>query len=260
MNDYPVKAYMSYSQISSFMRCPFCFSLTYIKKVPRQKSKYMSAGSAFHSFAELYKPGMDADELLIQEFLKYQDGYEDKSEGREMYAKMVKGKDNYLLSEYAKKEPIFTEMKFKDRLFADESIPPMYGFIDRVDGELGKPETYEVTDFKTSGSTKPKADLATDLQMPIYAMILYRRFGVFPARITYYYPVIDKYQSAVHIGDGVYEYENQKKPIVVVDVKEKMQVLYDVIAEIRQSTFEKKAMHFFCHPECRACADGWSLL
>lgn len=259
MNPYPL-SYMSYSQISSFQRCEFCFKLTYIDKAPRQKSKYMSAGSAFHSFAEHYKQGMDADELLVQEFLKYQDGYKDKAEGMEMYAKMVQGKDHYLLSKYAEKEPLFTEMKFRDRLFADEEIPPILGFIDRIDGELGKPETYEVTDFKTSGSTKKKEDLKTDLQMPIYAMILYRRFGAYPARITYYYPVIDKFQSAVHIGDGVYRYENQREPVVEVDVKESMQVLYDTVMEIRQSLFERKAMHFFCHDECKAEAGGWAFL
>lgn len=72
------------------------------------------------------------------------------------------------------------------------------GFIDRIDrryNDKGEPE-YRVVDYKTSKKPYNVKDNATALQMCIYGMYIYLRYGVLPIEYLYSFILINERQTA----------------------------------------------------------------
>lgn len=72
------------------------------------------------------------------------------------------------------------------------------GFIDRIDrryNDKGEPE-YRVVDYKTSKKPYNVKDNATALQMCIYGMYIYLRYGVLPVEYLYSFILINEHQTA----------------------------------------------------------------
>lgn len=278
---YPMP-YISYSQLSSFLDCPQTFYQTYILK-NRSGNKYTSLGSAVHTIAEIQGKQLIAnhpyeDGRYMQMFNEiYFDGeknpkkyFSDKDDYIAMYKKGTSAVENYL-NEYRESKPLFIEKKFKQILI--EGTPPCLGFIDRIDGDLDEPWNWVVTDHKSGSNPKSKQFLNEDFQLAIYAQAIYKEYGHYPAFVRYYHPVINKFQTAVHLGGGEYEYDykGQRSPKARFSVSIMMAKVKDTVEAISvayaNNNFPKQTDRFKCgncfHLDtCKPFGDGtgWNSL
>lgn len=278
---YPL-SYYSYSQLSSFLDCPQTWYQTYVLK-NRSGNRYTALGSQLHTIFEYQGEGLlhsnsQSDGHYMQMFnqlffdpekvpKKY---FDSKEQYIKMYKQGVTAIENYL-AEYHSSKPLFVEKKFKQVLI--EGTPPALGYIDRIDGEIDKPWEWVVTDYKSGKNPKSKQFLNEDFQLAIYAQALYEETGFYPAFLRYFHPVINKFQTAIHLGDGLYEYDykGQRSPKARFFVPEKMAQVKETVEAIslayKHNNFAKKADRFGCsncfHKEtCKPFGDGtgWNSL
>ncbi|MCU5510289.1 PD-(D/E)XK nuclease family protein [Bacillus cereus] len=242
---YPLP-YYSYSQLSSFLDCAQTWYQTYVLK-NRSGNRYTALGSQLHTVFEMQgchlainKPREDGAYMRIYNEL-YFDGekvpkkyFESKEQYIEMYKQGVTAIENYL-QEYANSKPLFVEKKFKQVLI--EGTPPALGFIDRIDGDLEEPWNWVITDYKSGKNPKSKAFLNEDFQLAIYAQAILMETEFYPAFLRYYHPVIDRFQTAVHLGDGLYEYDykGQRSPKARFSVPEMMIKVKDTVEAISKA-------------------------
>lgn len=278
---YPLP-YYSYSQLSSFLDCAQTWYQTYVLK-NRSGNRYTALGSQLHTIFEIQGKHLQMEQDWKEgTFLKYfnqlffdnekvpKKYFDSKEQYIEMYKKGVTAIENYL-SEYHSSKPLFVEKRFKQVLI--EGTPPCLGFIDRIDGEIGKPWEWVVTDYKSGSNPKSKQFLNEDFQLAIYAQALYEETGFYPAFLRYYHPVINKFQTAVHLGDGLYEYDykGQRSPKARFFVPEKMAQVKETVEAIslayKHNNFAKKTDKFGCkfcfHVDtCKPFGDGtgWNSL
>ena len=254
LDKYP-KKYLSYSQIDSYLRCPYCFKVRYVDGKPQEDTKYLSFGRIIHGVFEDYH-GNEAMmlEVFKEKLIAESHLYDDKDEAMKFYKKGVDAINHFAKSHLYHVGVVGREVRFNAKLIPD--APSFIGFIDLIYGNPDFPETFSIVDFKTSASTKPKDALRTDLQMPIYALAMDEKYGVFPASIEYFYPVINKSQKALHLGEGIYQYQNQREPVVHFNAFDAIPVIKQVYDDIMMEKFDERAMHFFCTEECKS-SSGW---
>ncbi|PGF00849.1 RecB family exonuclease [Bacillus toyonensis] len=278
---YPLP-YYSYSQLSSFLDCPQTWYQTYVLK-NRSGNKYTSLGSAIHTVAEFQGKDLQKSPYTKDygHYLKmfnqiYFDNekvpkryFTSKDDYVAMYKQGITAIENYL-AEYANSKPLFVEKKFKQVLI--EGTPPALGFIDRIDGEIDSPWTWVITDYKSGKNPKSKQFLNDDFQLAIYAQAILIETEFYPAFLRYYHPVIDKFQTAVHLGDGLYEYDykRQRAPKARFSVPEMMTKVKNTVEAISlayaNNDFPKQTDRF----KCKSCfhkdtckpfeGGGWSSL
>lgn len=234
----------SYSQLSSYENCPYTFYCTYILG-QRGDNKYVNLGSVWHEIAELQSKQLIANRPweLPQLVKKYKELYLnkervkpanfiDKKDYISLYDKGLTALKNYYET-YQDSKPLFVEKNFKLQLI--EGIPPVTGFIDRIDGTLSDPSEWIVTDYKTGSNVKTKEFLRNDFQLAIYAQMVYKQYGAYPKVLQYYHPVPNKFQKAIHQGDGVYKYTNQRDPVVTFSVADSMIKVKSIVERICES-------------------------
>ncbi|MCU5407989.1 PD-(D/E)XK nuclease family protein [Bacillus cereus] len=278
---YPLP-YYSYSQLSSFLECPQTWYQTYVLK-NRSGNRYTALGSQLHTIFEYQGKYLSKEKQVVDgHYMKlfnqlYFDPekvpkkyFDSKEQYIEMYKQGITAIENYL-QEYTNNKPLFVEKKFKQVLI--EGTPPALGFIDRIDGDLGEPWNWVITDYKSGRNPKSKQFLNEDFQLAIYAQAILMETEFYPAFLRYYHPVIDKFQTAVHLGDGLYEYDykGQRSPKARFFVPEKMAQVKETVEAIslayKHNNFAKKTDRFGCsncfHLEtCKPFGDGtgWNSL
>jgi len=254
MSKYP-KKYMSYSQIDQYLRCPFCFRVKYIDGAEQEDTKFLSFGRIIHDVFENYTGNESMmREVFKERLISESHLYEDKEEAMKFYQKGTDAITHYTASDLYHLEAVGREVRFNAKLLPN--TPSIIGFIDFIYGNPDMPSTWNIVDYKTSASTKPKEALRTDLQMPIYALAMHKKYGVFPNSIEYFYPVINKRQRAIHLGDGIYQYQNQREPVVHFNAFDALPIIQQVHDDVVAGKFDERAMHFFCTSDCKS-AGGW---
>ncbi|CKG64173.1 Inactivated superfamily I helicase [Streptococcus pneumoniae] len=278
---YPLPHY-SYSQLSSFLDCPQTWYQTYVLK-NRSGNKYTALGSQLHKVFELqghnlrmkppYESGLymkHFNELYFDPEKVPKKYFDSKEQYIEMYKQGVTAIENYL-TEYSNSKPLFVEKKFKQVLI--EGTPPALGFIDRIDGEIDKPWEWVITDYKSGRNPKSKQFLNEDFQLAMYAQAIYKEYGHFPAFLRYFHPVINKFQTAVHLGSGVYEYDYKGQrspkarftvPAMMFKVQETVQAISVAYAnnDFPKQTDRFKCKNCFHLDTCKPFGDGtgWNSL
>ena len=279
------RSHYSYSAITSAEQCLHSWMRTYILG-ERVGNRYTALGSVFHNVAEeqgklsLFSSldgGAIVDDAVF--FNKFNSQYfnkekvphqffADKDDYVALYKKGVTALTNYL-EYYRDKPPLYVELKFETHLADD--LPKVLGYIDRIDGEPDNPAEWIVTDYKSGSNPKSKDFLRKDTQLATYALAIKKLYGEFPAQVRYYHPVPDKFQIAVHQGDGLYEYTNQRNPVVsfsAYDAIEKHREVLELVVQAMESnefgkTVEYRACSFCFHKErCKPFekSEGWDAL
>jgi len=272
--------YISYSQLTTYMTCPHSYYLTYIaKQFDRTGNKYTELGSVLHDVFEaqgrqlIVAPDnpLTKDQALQRFNVKFfkidKVHFDDKDDMIKLYRKGVTAIEGYY-SVYEEAPPLFVEKKFMGKLA--EGLPPAKAFVDRIDGDPDDPSTWIITDYKTGASPKTKSYLKDDLQLGLYASQVFTLTGKYPQVVQFYHPVPDKFQKAIHQGDGRYRFTNQREPVVeftVSDIIDKVRdVLYDIVTDTQ---FNKKIDPWSCkscfHYQNGACkpfdqTTGWGSL
>lgn len=216
------KERFSYSKLSTYLQCPYRFKLKYDDK------KYSSASTLALELGTLCHKGLEiagqylseglpvpVEDILCGVYGGYPDEqilgvndlkrkyfedwiapdtkslltYEDKLGNYEAYLRRLASDENSAWSVYA------TEREFS---FQMTERVEFYGFIDRIDTDgMGG---YRLIDYKTSKKLFSKSDIATPLQMVVYALAIEREFGVPPSEYEYDFILLDKIQPVVSQG------------------------------------------------------------
>lgn len=183
---FPTKA--SFSQLSSFERCPQQYRFRYLLRLPSPNSHAANFGSSLHNtlnaFYEALQRGEQVDlNFLLSLYERYwiSSGYESMAHHN---ARKKKGAE--ILTEFYEvnskpfKVPAFLERGFTLKM--DKAN--ITGRIDRIDQlEDG---TYEIIDYKT-GTFKRGAKLDKDLQLTLYALAAKDLFKIPVSKLSLYF-------------------------------------------------------------------------
>lgn len=232
----------SYSQLSSFLSCPHTFYLSYMTgNFKRNGNKYTELGSLLHDLFERQGKQLISNPekpFTLEEAFKIYNKkfqlidkkhFDDKQDFIKLYQKGSEALRNYF-EVYEDNVPLFVEKQFVTEI--GEGIPPIKGFVDRIDGDANDVETWVLTDYKTGSQPKSKEYLRNDFQLGIYVAQIYALYGKFPKAVEFYHPVPDKTQTAVHLGEGVYEFLGQRAPVVQFSLQETILDVQAVVLEI----------------------------
>lgn len=242
---YPIP-YLSYSQLNSFMNCPQTFKQTYLSgKFVSTGNKYTKLGNVLHDIfeqegkmkifgeEEKFLTQQEAIRMFNKNFMKVKDEhkeyFDDKEDFIKLYKKGITAIENYY-EVYSSEAPLFVERKFMGQIA--EGLPPFKSYIDRIEGELSDPSSWIITDYKTGGSPKSKDYLRKDIQMGLYVAQVYAETGHYPKAVQFAHPVPNKFQIALHQGDGVYKFTGQRAPVVEFSVANTLLIVRQTVAEI----------------------------
>lgn len=260
---YPIP-YFSYSQLNSYMDCPWTYKLTYLSgKFERTGNKYTILGSLLHDIfeeegkrkiygeKEKYLSKGEAIKTFNQRYMKFKidhkDYFKDKEDFIALYNKGILAIENYY-SSYTEDIPTFVERKFQGPVA--EGLPPAKSFIDRIDGDAKDPSSWIITDYKSGGSPKSKDYLRKDIQLGLYALQVYATTGHYPKAVQFYHPVPDKFQTALHQGEGVYKFTGQRDPVVEFSVADTILIvrktIADIVTDIENDSFKRVVDSWSC--------------
>ncbi len=204
----------SFTQLNSFLHCPYHYWLEYILKIPQRGKNFFSFGSSIHTTLQQFfllvkerhsagqqdlfgvsksktkkQPLVSLDELLsIYERYWIDDWYTSRSEhdnykanGRRML------KDFYQEYQINPVIPKFLETPFNLHL-SDEDTAAHYTIIGKIDRIDQINNGVELIDYKTGASRSAKSLAAEDKQqLLIYQLAATRHLGERVEKLTYYY-------------------------------------------------------------------------
>jgi RecB family exonuclease len=254
--------YFSYSQLNTFLTCPESFKKTYLSgKFESRGNKYTALGGVLHEIFEKQGKQLIAEgepftkgqayKQFNKEFLKVKDEhieyFDDKEDFIKMYKKGIQAIDNYY-EVYSETAPLFVEKKFYGKIA--EGLPDAKSYIDRIDGDPSDASTWILSDYKTGGSPKSKDYLRTDFQLGLYVAQVFAEHGAYPKAVQFFHPVPNKFQTAIHQGDGVYKFKGQRAPVVEFSVSDTIIQIRNTIADIVEAyendSFTLKPDSFGC--------------
>lgn len=247
--------YISYTQINTYLKCPYEFWLTYLSGESISTSnKYTEVGSLLHEIFEAQGKRLiegskmeqrEAIRLFNNKYFRIDRSYfADKDDWIKMYKRGIDAIYNFF-DTYHSSSPLFVERLFFGEIA--EGLPPAKSYIDRIDGDPNDPSTWIITDYKTGASVKSKDYLKNDIQLGFYAAQMFAEFGVYPKALQFYHPIPNKFQTAIHIGDGVYRFVNQREPVVEFSVSDTIMTVREVVQKIvEEQDFHKVPDPYLC--------------
>lgn len=209
----------SYSQIDIFLQCSYRWYLSYIKGMRKSgKAEALDLGTAVHiTLQDYYNALKDGKKWTLgeaQELLQFnmdmadiqfsdEDAEEEATlQHMDMVKGLVKG-DNKLAKLIKGKEIIACEKDFQYKIdlpfevkYGDEIYTSVYviGSIDLVLKDLEDGE-YIVIDYKSGKKIFEAKKLKTNLQLPIYSMIIKSLYYKLPKKTLYYFTRLDEIQE-----------------------------------------------------------------
>ena len=212
----PIKDVLSYSRIDCFKSCEYKYLLKYIKKnYTDDSSLALRIGTILHLGLEFkYLNKYDDDDIMNIVYNGYTDGkdkiiglnqlkeeypfeWEEEDKFGRTYNEKIKLYEARIREDIDDEwECIGCEVDF-NILVEDKAI--IQGFIDRVDKHK-KTGEIRVIDYKSSKKPYDKKELATPMQMFIYALACKEMYGQFPSEFMYDMILIGEKQYAMTKG------------------------------------------------------------
>ena len=199
----------SNSRLSCFETCPLQYKLAYIDRIDREKESIEAfLGSRFHETMELLYRDLKCKAHTLKELTDYFDSQWDKEWSDEItIIKKGRTKEDYrnlgrrFVEDYYKRYQPFNQgrvLGLEKEIFIDLKGDGKYklrGFIDRlVQLEDG---TYEIHDYKTSGSLPAQKYLDEDRQLALYQIAIENTWNdVKNTRLVWHYVAFDKEMSS----------------------------------------------------------------
>jgi len=216
INELPIKDKLSYSRLDCFKSCEYKYKLKYINKnYTNDSSLALRIGTILHLGLEykylkkykneeildlIYKGCIEeGEEVIGLDKLKdeYPFEWEEEDKFGRTYDEKIELYKYRLLEDIEKDwECIGCEVPF-DILFENKAI--IHGFIDRVDRHKITADI-RVVDYKSSKKPYDKKELATPLQMYVYALACKEMYGKFPSKFIYDMILIGEKQEAMTKG------------------------------------------------------------
>lgn len=227
----------SFSKLSSFNTCPYCWYLKYIEHKSGKTNAFSSYGSFVHKLLERYAKGeVKKDDLAFLYEWEYEDSIPEEfppnafadlsslyyNQGLDFF-KQFNGFDDY--------EIVGSEIKFEIEIGNSKFV----GIIDLLLKD--KSGDYIIVDYKSKGkfkSKKEKAEYAR--QLYIYAAYVKEQYGVYPKQM---------YFCLIRARDMISIKFNES------DFNEAMQWVINTEEEIENTwAYDKRPDDFFCYYLC----------
>lgn len=172
------KPSLSPTKLSTYLACPVKYRWTYVdgrgKWYLRSKS-YYSFGSTLHKVLERFHGAEDNGvETTAEALAAYEENWIDAgfSSAEEMAEAYHEGKEilERHVEEFKKRESTARVLFVEKQLKLDMGLFDLTGRIDRVDEH--QDGTLEIVDYKTGRDSVSDVDVATDLAMSCYQLLL----------------------------------------------------------------------------------------
>lgn len=174
--------HLSYSRLVAYQACPHRYYLQYVLGCRTPFTAAISFGSSLHLALQDFHARMRGTprlEQLLEAFLArwIPYGYRSREEQARYFEEGLDILSAYYLRNLFCFRPAWlVEKRFTVSLGGSEFV----GIVDRVDG---RPELYQVIDYKT---TRHEETL-NSLQLPLYSLSLRQLFGQPPQSLSYYF-------------------------------------------------------------------------
>jgi hypothetical protein len=158
---------VSYSQISTWERCPRLFFLRYVAGVPpRPTDRWMTQlGTAFHDALHAAHLASDYSRTHFQEAFRGALSADGEASGSDAAVRIL---DGFFASGDSTHTPLAVEQEFFINLSGQPGGTLIHGFIDRIQQHADG--TVEIVDYKTYRVALTREQVAADLQLPIYVL------------------------------------------------------------------------------------------
>jgi DNA helicase-2/ATP-dependent DNA helicase PcrA len=183
----------SYSQLSTYKRCPKIYLYRYLLKVPPKPRYYFQFGADIHTIVEelskMIKEGRKVDYKIALEILKRNwkpKGYKsrldekrDYDEAKEILKIFLKEQENMTTEIIDIERPFMTEI---------DGIK-VGGRIDRIDKDGTE---YIVIDYKTAKTATSANEIKKDLQLILYSLVTEHLYNKRPKKICIWFLRLNK--------------------------------------------------------------------
>ncbi len=195
----------SYSKINCYFNCPVMFKYRYVERVKVEKFEGIEAflGKRVHETLEKLYSDIKGQKVNSASELRtyYEDRWEKKYSDAVRIVKKGFCKENYLgmgrkyIADYYKKNFPFTSsttVSLEQKVNLKLDGHSIVGYIDRL-AICGKDSSYEIHDYKTSGSLPPQAVLKRDEQLSLYALAVRNMYDdAKKIRVVWHYLAFNK--------------------------------------------------------------------
>jgi len=195
----------SYSKINSYFNCPLMFKYRYVERVKVERFEGIEAflGKRVHETLEKLYSDLKKQKVNSASDLRtyYEYRWDTKYSDAVRIVKKGFCRDNYLemgrkyIADYYKKNFPFTSsttVSLEQKVNLKLDGHSIVGYIDRL-AICGKDSSYEIHDYKTSGSLPPQAVLKRDEQLSLYALAVRNMYDdAKKIRVVWHYLAFNK--------------------------------------------------------------------
>ena len=203
--------YFSFSQLSTFEKCPYQYKFAYILKIPIQGNAYFSFGRTMHNVLyEFVKKTCESENIKQQDLFglsrknksrlvlstddliqiyktKWIDEWYATKDQKQKYYKLGKKIIKQFYKDFIKEKPEILKINNKPALELSFNLKiantSLIGRIDRVDKNKNG---LEIIDYKT-GKFKKRLEPGDKEQLLTYQIALEEVFRLSPEKLTFYY-------------------------------------------------------------------------
>jgi len=214
----------SHSRLDAFENCPLRYKFNYIDNIKRDEESIEAfLGSRFHETMEKLYQDLRYRVYSLEELLNYYEDLWSKNYHENiLIVKKERTSDDYknlghkCIEDYYRRYHPFNQSRvlaLEKRVVIDLNDDGKYlvqGYIDRIDQQ--DDGTYEIHDYKTSGSLPEQSYLDEDRQLALYQIGIQNLWNdVDQVRLVWHYVSFDKEMSSVRSSQSL---ESLKKDTI----------------------------------------------
>ena len=181
---------LSASDIETYRSCPLRYKFARVLRIPTAPTPGQRFGIVVHQVLERYHStgGQTLAQLLeLLDVCWRRAGFGESPDERELHAKARTALERYHAQLHGQdSEPVWFERQFSLRVGPHH----LRGRVDRVDRLKGRPDAYELIDYKTSRPSHAR-HAEDDMQLSLYALAARESWGLQNASRAYYYVLDD---------------------------------------------------------------------